>query len=124
MIAYCHARRLPVVVAGAAGGQLDPTRIAIRDLSQTVQDPLLAKVRSQLRREHGFPRNSKKFGVSAVFSTEPLRYPSAGTSCAVPGGSTGLNCAGFGSSVCVTAVFGMVAAARAIELITNGPPPR
>jgi tRNA A37 threonylcarbamoyladenosine dehydratase len=51
-----------------------------------------------------------------VFSTEPLRYP-AGDNCAVP---AGLNCAGFGSSVCVTSVFGMVAAARAIELITSG----
>lgn len=121
MIAYCHGRGLPVVVAGAAGGQLDPTRIAISDLSQTVQDPLLAKVRSQLRRAHGFPRTGKKFGVSAVFSTEPLRYPSAGDSCSVPQGPAGLNCAGFGSSVCVTAVFGMVAAARAIELITTGP---
>lgn len=120
MVAYCHGRGLPIVVAGAAGGQLDPTRVAVSDLSQTVQDPLLAKVRAQLRREHGFPRNGKKFGVSAVFSSEPLRYPTAGASCEASGAPAGLNCAGFGSSVCVTAVFGMVAAARAIELITTG----
>ncbi|HEX6734014.1 MAG TPA: tRNA cyclic N6-threonylcarbamoyladenosine(37) synthase TcdA [Azonexus sp.] len=121
MIAHCRNRRLPVVVAGAAGGQLDPTRIAVSDLSETIQDPLLAKVRAQLRRDHGFPRGGKKFGVSAVYSTEPLRYPAADASCAVPAGPAGLNCAGFGSSVCVTAVFGMVAAARAIDLITDGP---
>lgn len=117
MIAYCRQQRLPVVVAGAAGGQTDPTRIAVSDLSQTVQDPLLAKVRAQLRRHHGFPRNGKKFGVSAVYSTEPLRYPVSKRSCDIASGPTGLNCAGFGSSICVTAVFGMAAAARAIDII-------
>jgi tRNA A37 threonylcarbamoyladenosine dehydratase len=120
MIAHCRDRRLPIVVAGAAGGQLDPTRISVSDLSQTVQDPLLAKVRSQLRRAHGFPRDGKKFGVAAVYSTEPLRYPQADSSCSTAPAAAGLNCAGFGSSVCVTAVFGMTAAARAIDLITAG----
>ncbi|MCL2344386.1 MAG: tRNA threonylcarbamoyladenosine dehydratase [Desulfobulbus sp.] len=123
MIAHCRQRRLPIVVAGAAGGQLDPTRVTLADLSETIQDPLLAKVRAQLRRDHGFPPGSprgKKFGVAAVFSTEPLRYPAGDPSCAVPTGPSGLNCAGFGSSVCVTSVFGMVAAARAIELIVAG----
>lgn len=119
MIAYCRQRRLPIVVAGAAGGQLDPTRICVSDLSQTVQDPLLAKVRSQLRRSHGFPRDGKKFSVPAVFSTEPLRYPQADGSCSTAPSAAGLNCAGFGSSVCVTATFGLAAAAKAIELISG-----
>lgn len=118
MIAYCRQRRLPIVVAGAAGGQIDPTRVTAADLSQTVQDPLLAKVRSTLRREHGFPREGKKkFGVTAVYSTEPLHYPDA--ACGVERSPAGLNCAGFGSSVCVTSVFGMVAAARAIDLVVR-----
>lgn len=117
MIAFCHTRRIPIVVAGAAGGQTDPTRIAVTDLSQTIQDPLLAKVRSMLRRDHGFPRGDKKFGVSAVFSTEPLRYPEKHAECSVDHSPTGLNCAGFGSSVCVTSVFGMVAASRALDTI-------
>lgn len=119
MIAHCRHLKLPIVVAGAAGGQLDPTRIQLSDLSQTVQDPLLAKVRSKLRKEHGFPGSGKKFGVSAVFSTEPLRYPDKGASCDAAPAPAGLNCAGFGSGVCVTSVFGMVAAARAIELIVR-----
>ncbi|MCE1181074.1 MAG: tRNA threonylcarbamoyladenosine dehydratase [Rhodocyclales bacterium] len=117
MIAHCRRLRLPIVVAGAAGGQLDPTQIKLADLSQTVQDPLLAKVRSRLRKECGFPSGGKKFGVLAVFSTEALRYPDKGASCDAAPSPTGLNCAGFGSGVCVTSVFGMVAAARAIELI-------
>ncbi len=120
MVAFCRAQKLPIVIAGAAGGQIDPTRIQVADLSQTIQDPLLAKVRSSLRKDHGFPRaGGKKFGVPAVFSTEPLRYPETQASCETASGPAGLNCAGFGSSVCVTSVFGMVAAAQAIELILN-----
>lgn len=120
MIAFCRRRKTPIIVAGAAGGQIDPTQIRVADLSQTVQDPLLAKVRSLLRREYGFPRDTKKkFGVSAVFSTEPLRYPEANNACDTERGPAGLNCAGFGSSVCVTSVFGMAAAAQAIGLITR-----
>jgi tRNA A37 threonylcarbamoyladenosine dehydratase len=120
MIAFCRRIKTPIIVAGAAGGQIDPTQVRVADLSQTVQDPLLAKVRSLLRREHGFPRDTKKkFGVSAIFSTEPLRYPESDTSCDPDRGSSGLNCSGFGSSVCVTSVFGMVAASRAIEQIVR-----
>lgn len=120
MIAQCRKLETPIVVAGAAGGQMDPTQVRIADLSQTVQDPLLSKVRSLLRREYGFPRDTKKkFNVSAVFSTEPLRYPNSHTSCDTAKGHGGLNCAGFGSSVCVTSVFGMVAAAQAINQIVR-----
>jgi tRNA threonylcarbamoyladenosine dehydratase len=120
MIAFCRMANTPIIVAGAAGGQMDPTQIRIADLAQTVQDPLLAKVRSLLRREHGFARDTKKkFGVSAVFSTEQLRYPVNNASCEPNQSPAGLNCAGFGSSVCVTSVFGMVAAAQAIKLIVG-----
>ena len=120
MIAFCRQRKLPIVVAGAAGGQIDPTQIKVGDLGQTIQDPLLARLRSILRREYGFSRDGKKkFGVSAVYSTEPLRYPTAEASCETDRGPAGLNCAGFGSSVCVTSVFGMAAAAQAIRIITT-----
>lgn len=118
MIAYCKPRKLPIVVVGAAGGQIDPTQIRIGDLSQTIQDPLLAKIRASLRREHGFSRQAK-FGIPSVFSTEPLRYPEKISNCEIDKGPTGLNCAGFGSSVCVTSVFGMAAASHAIRLITE-----
>jgi len=120
MIAFCRRQKLPIIVGGAAGGQIDPTQIRCTDLSQTIQDPLLAKVRSLLRKEYAFPRDGKgKFGVPAVFSTEPLRYPDQSASCEATRGPAGLNCAGFGSSVCVTSTFGMVAAARAISLIAQ-----
>lgn len=120
MIACSRQMKLPIVVTGAAGGQIDPTQVRVADLAQTIQDPLLAKVRSTLRRDFGFSRDSKKkFGIRAVFSTEPLRYPAKDEACSTGHSSSGLNCAGFGSSVCVTSVFGMTAAAQAIQLIVD-----
>ncbi len=111
MLAWCRRHDWPVVTAGAAGGQMDPTMIRVADLSRTVQDPLLAKVRGQLRKSHGFPKDpKKKFGIDAVYSEEPLRYPDAACATPASGGAAGLNCAGFGSAVTVTASFGLVAA--------------
>jgi tRNA A37 threonylcarbamoyladenosine dehydratase len=121
MIAHCRAAGVAIISCGAAGGQIDPTCIAVDDLARTVQDPLLAKVRSQLRKEHGFSRDAKKkFGVEAVYSTEALRYPQAAcaTSAEAPAAApAGLNCAGFGSVVTVTACVGLFAAARVINAL-------
>ncbi len=118
MIGCCRKLKVPIVVAGAAGGKTDPTQIKVGDLSLTFQDPLLARVRSILRREYNFPRDSKKrFSVQAIFSAEPPRRPTQNGSCEKNLNSAGLNCAGYGSSVCVTSTFGMVAASHAIEKI-------
>jgi tRNA A37 threonylcarbamoyladenosine dehydratase len=120
MIAWCKTHNTPVITSGSAGGQIDPTRIEITDLARTVQDPLLSKVRSLLRKEHDFTRDlKKKFEVQAVFSSEPIKYPDNeaenGNLCNVPATPTGLNCAGFGSSVCVTAIFGLFAAGEVLQ---------
>lgn len=120
MIAWCTTRAIPLITAGGAGGQIDPTRIEITDLARTVQDPLLAKVRSLLRKEYGFPRDpKKKFGVQAVFSSEPLRYPDNDGTCDEAPTLAGLSCAGYGSSVCVTAPFGLFAASEALRHIAT-----
>ena len=116
MIAWCRRHGVPLITAGGAGGQIDPTRIAVDDLARTIQDPLLSKVRALLRKEYGFTRDAKKkFGVPAVFSSEPLRYPDSGAACDLPATPAGLNCAGFGSSVCITAPFGLFAAGEALK---------
>ncbi|MCX7220537.1 MAG: tRNA threonylcarbamoyladenosine dehydratase, partial [Burkholderiales bacterium] len=116
LIAYCRQRGIPLITIGAAGGQTDPCKIEIRDLSRTEQEPLLALVRKRLRQNFGFPRGSKsKFGIDAVFSMEALAMPETAEVCEVDdtsnAGVTGLNCAGFGSSIVVTASFGLAAAA-------------
>ncbi|MFQ3231526.1 MAG: tRNA A37 threonylcarbamoyladenosine dehydratase [Reinekea sp.] len=121
LIAYCKRNKINLVITGGAGGQTDPTRIKIDDLSRTIQDPLAAKTRNLLRKDYGFPKADKgKFGIDCVYSTEALVYPQAdGSVCATKpgaGNSTRLDCAtGFGASMMVTASFGMAAAARVIE---------
>ena len=120
IVLACRRRRIPLVVAGGAGGKTDPRSICVADLSRTEQDPLLAKVRKRLRSEHGFPRNPKRpFGIEAVYSTEPLRLD--GIACDLPHGQQGLACAGYGSSMAVTATVGLFAAARAIERLLAVP---
>jgi len=125
LIAWCKRRKIRLICIGGAGGQTDPTRIEVADLARSSQDPLLAKVRARLRKEHGFPRDIKrKFGFDCVYSTEPLVYPVAegGVCYEKPEDAHihGLNCAGFGSSVCVTSTFGMLAAARVLNELAAG----
>ena len=121
LIAYCREQQIPLITIGAAGGQTDPGKIEIRDLSRTEQEPLLALVRKRLRQNFGFPRGAKtKFGIDAVFSMEALRMPETPEVCAVDAatdknGISGLNCAGFGSSIVVTASFGLAAAAHVLR---------
>ena len=120
LIAYCSANKLPLVVIGGAGGQTDPTKIEVRDLARTEQEPLLKKVRKVLRAQYGFSRGEKqKYHIDAVFSMEPLRYPEAEDACEIESSITGLNCAGFGSSMVVTASFGMIAAAHILRKLAE-----
>jgi len=124
LIAWCKRKKIKLICVGGAGGQIDPTKIQVADLARSSQDPLLAKVRAKLRKEHGFPRDTKKkFGIDCVYSTEQLTYPSAegGVCYEKPEDAHihGLNCAGFGSSACVTSTFGMLAAARVLNELAS-----
>ena len=122
IIYFCKRNKLPVVTTGGAGGLLDPSRIEVKDLSRTWNDPLASSVRLALRQVHNFTRNTKRsFGVPCVYSTEQQRYPdkSGNVGYQKPGvAGLSLDCSfGYGSSVMVTSTFGFVAAAKAIELI-------
>ena len=94
--------------------------MSIADLADVTHDPMLAALRQRLRRQHAAPRGGP-FGLACVFSREPVAMPDSEAACdvedtaAVVDGS--LNCHGYGSSVAVTATFGMVAAARALESV-------
>ena len=121
IIAHCSRNKLRLVCSGAAGGQIDPSQIQVADLNRTIQDPLLAKVRNNLRRLHGFSRNPKrKYGVECIFSTEQARYPQEdGTVCAQRPQSSGpvrLDCAsGFGAVTHVTGTFAFMAVSRILK---------
>lgn len=111
--AWCVRHKQAFIVSGGAGGQMDPTQIKTADLNETRYDPLLSKLRYNLRRHHGFPRNAR-MRVPCVYSTEQLVYPTA--SCDASGaGPQGLSCAGFGACTPVTASFGLIAAAQALK---------
>ncbi len=122
-IIYCCKRnKVPVITTGGAGGLIDPTKIQVSDLSSTWNDPLAAKVRSHLRSHYRFTRNKRyTFGVPCVYSIEQQRYPDkeGAVSYTKPGvKGLSLDCSyGYGSSVMVTTVFGVTAAAIAIERI-------
>ncbi|MGL6070459.1 tRNA threonylcarbamoyladenosine dehydratase [Craterilacuibacter sp.] len=117
MAAWCVKKRQPFVVSGGAGGQMDPTQIRLADLSEVTYDPLLSKLRYNLKKYHGFNREpGKKLRVPCIYSTEQLVYPAA-KSCDAPTAQApqGLSCAGFGASMTVTASFGMAAAAYVLR---------
>jgi tRNA A37 threonylcarbamoyladenosine dehydratase len=120
LIYYCKRNKIPVITTGAAGGLTDPTQIKVKDLTRTCNDPLAAKVRSQLRARHGYTRNTKRyFGVECVFSAQQQVYPRAdgGVGHQKPGiHGVHLDCTmGYGSASFVTATMGFVAVARVIE---------
>lgn len=105
------------VAVGAAGGKRKAQAVEADDLSAVTHDPLLAKVRYQLRKFHGAPKTGR-MRVNTVFSREPVLAPAQ--SCDVePGGQAdgSLNCHGYGSSVAVTCTFGMVAAGQIMNLL-------
>lgn len=120
LIYFCKRNKIPIITTGGAGGLSNPTAVEICDLSKTYNDPLAAKVRSQLRSQYNFSRNPQsRFGVECVFSTEQQLYPQADGSVGqekpgVKGVSLDCNF-GYGSSSCVTSVFGFAAAARVID---------
>lgn len=128
--AFCKQKQIPLVITGGAGGRLDPTRIKQADLSVVAGDRLLAKVRNGLRRDYAFPKGidsksktskqnkASQFGITAVYSDEPIIKPD--NSCETDDTAiTGLNCAGYGSSVCVTAPFGFAAASLLLQQLLN-----
>lgn len=121
LIAECRQRGIPLVTVGGAGGRKDPTAVKVEDLSRTIGDPLLAKVRKQLRRDHDFPRERRwKFKVPCVYSDEPPVFPwGDGSVCATKeeGSSLRLNCdQGFGTASFVTGTMGFTAASVAVDL--------
>ena len=127
MAAWSRATGTPLVVVGAAGGKRAAERVEVGDLEQVTHDPMLAALRQRLRKFHDGPR-AGAFGIACVFSREPVAAPSVADACAADGAGEGtavadsivdgsLNCHGYGSSVAVTATFGMVAAGRALEFV-------
>jgi len=124
---HCRRNKIRCISTGGAGGRSDPTQIQVKDLVLCYNDPLLAKVRSQLRQQLGYSRNpQRRYAMDCVFSTEQALYPAGDgdVSHAKPGAleRSTLDCdTGIGSFVGVTACFGFTAAAYAIRKYLRTP---
>lgn len=117
MAAWARERGLCFVTVGAAGGKRHGERVEVADLAEVTHDPLLAQLRYRLRRQHGAPTGGKRLGVTAVFSRESVRLPEA---CEAPQQvDSSLNCHGYGSSVAVTATFGLCAAGWVLDRLSQ-----
>lgn len=124
LITHCRRNRLRLITTGGAGGQSDPTRIRVADLSRTEHDALLSKTRKLLRTDYGFPSGTKRrFDVPCVYSAEQPVFPTmdGNISPAKPEHATGgLSCAGgLGSSMTVTAGFGLAAAGHVLRKLAE-----
>jgi len=117
---WALAQRVALVSVGAAGGKQQAQRVEVADLAEATHDPLLASLRQRLRKEHGAARQGP-IGVRCVFSRESVAVPAQ----VCEGGAENdgsLNCHGYGSSVMVTATFGMVAAGEALAQLLAAAP--
>lgn len=133
MILHARERGLPFVLCGGAGGKTDPLALRAGDLSEAVNDALLAKLRNTLRREHGYARGSDKngkalkrvpkMGVRALWFDQQALLPDAWTQDTNAAAPQGLSCAGYGSVVMVTAAMGMAAANEALRCILSSGAP-
>ena len=134
MLRACDASRVPIVVCGAAGGRRDPTRVRARagDLD-VCDDALLRRVRKRYRQAR------RKAGLAAPAPARPDKRaqraaappPDAAPVVAIyslelqasrAAPRTGSCDMGLGSSVFVTASFGLAAAAAAVDAILEAAP--
>ncbi|EJW94947.1 UBA/THIF-type NAD/FAD binding protein, partial [gut metagenome] len=114
LVAAVKKRGQSVVVSGGAGARIDPSRVTECDLAHAKGDPLLGKLRTDLRHRFGFPRGksvgqSQPFGIRVVYSDEPLRQPGLDSLSAI--GASENNRIGFGSAAVVTGTVGLRLAA-------------
>ena len=112
MAAWAFATKNVFVTVGAAGGKRHAHLVDVSDLAGVTHDPVLAKVRYQLRKDHNAARDGRKMGITCVFSRETVAPPDP--SCAIVGDGS-LNCHGYGSLVTVTATFGQCAAGNILN---------
>jgi tRNA threonylcarbamoyladenosine dehydratase len=132
MALQARARSQALIVCGGAGGKTNVLALRAGDLSEATHDALLARLRNVLRKQHGFARASTqtgksrkrtpKMGVRVLWLDQPTILPDAwqdASQATTDTGLQGLSCAGYGSSVTVTASMGLAAAAEAVNKIIH-----
>jgi tRNA A37 threonylcarbamoyladenosine dehydratase len=105
LAAWALTSGVPFILVGSAGGRQHAESVEVADMAQVSHDALITRLRWQLRRHDGAARGGVTIGLACVFSRESEVAPPA-----VANPDRTLNCHGFGSSVTVTATFGLCAA--------------
>lgn len=107
---FLFKRRATFIVAGGAGGRRDPRKLGIADLAQAKGNSLIARLRTILRRQYGYPQGGLKMNIPCVFTSEKPVYSAkdAYLSGDLPA---------FGASMAVTASAGLMMASWIIEKI-------
>ena len=115
MADFFITNKQPFIVSGGAGGRTDPTKIQVAPISQVTHDSLLANMRYTLRKRYHYRDKAQYLDkITCVFSPQQVVKPVA-AQCETP--LSGLSCAGYGASMMVTASFGMVCAAKAVDML-------
>jgi tRNA A37 threonylcarbamoyladenosine dehydratase len=132
LLATCVRREILLVTCLGASAKLDPTRVSTAPLLHTHTDPLGNAIRKNLRRKYRMT-DEELSRVTAVFSDEPLTWPDegygsslCGVDCICPSAQNPHHTCQerrvvHGSSVLVTSVFGMVAAAAVVRRLAGLP---
>ena len=129
-----HRAHIPLVTSGGAGGRIDPSRVRLGDVSSAKGDQLIKRLRTELRRNYGYPKgaddapkkakpNSERFNIWCSYSDEkPLRAHDRALSDRTPdelGLETTPSLPAFGASVTVTATAGLLLASVIIRWIVG-----
>lgn len=111
-----------LLVCGAAGGKRNPLSLSEGDLARATYDALLASMRQQLRKHHGWPpgggsggKKAPPMNIHAFWFAEETVLPPAWSQ--EDDSLQGLSCSGYGSAVTLTASMGLLAAQRAIDIL-------
>jgi len=126
LLEFCRNENIRVFTSTGSGGKMDPTRIQVADLADTIQDPLARSMRKIMRADHGFPLKGK-FGIPSVYSDERVAAPrelnydnGKGFRCVCPQGQNEFfNCDNrsviLGNASFVTGAFGLVLASLVVK---------
>jgi tRNA A37 threonylcarbamoyladenosine dehydratase len=116
MSAWALTQNATFISVGAAGGKKLAHLVEIADLSKVTHDPLLSKLRYDLRKRHNATREGALMGIECVFSREAVQIPDASCLSELDGS---LNCSGYGSQVAVTATMGQCAAGWIMDRVSK-----
>ncbi|MFQ3575479.1 MAG: tRNA threonylcarbamoyladenosine dehydratase [Cytophagales bacterium] len=109
LITSCYKRNIPVISSMGAGGKSDPSSVKVVDLSETHHCKMGYYVRKRLRKEYSITT-----GVWAVFSSELQKKESLKTT-----NGANFKKSFYGTCSWMPALFGLHAAAKAIELLSE-----